>query len=164
MNQYDLSVNGNTVTVNADPDMPLLWVLHDRLGLTGTKYSCGGGYCGACTVLVDKVPTRSCVTPIKQIGAAAITTIEGIKSGDTLHPVQQAWIEERVSQCGYCQTGQIMSAIALLTATDDPSDDDINKAMRGNLCRCGSYPRIRKAIHRAAEHKREMEAERNRRE
>jgi len=158
MNQYQLSINGKDVTVSADPDMPLLWVIRDLAGLTGTKYSCGGGYCGACTVHLNKVPIRSCVMPISQVGTAAITTIEGVSSGKTLHPVQQAWIDAQVSQCGYCQTGQIMSAIALLASSDDPSDQDIDNAMRGNLCRCGSYPRVRDAIHLAAKRLREAEA------
>ncbi|MBN1967334.1 MAG: (2Fe-2S)-binding protein [Anaerolineae bacterium] len=144
-----LTINGKEYTVEADPDMPLLWVLRDLVGLTGTKYSCGRGLCGSCTVHKDGQPIRSCVTPVGSIGASAITTIEGL-SPDGTHPVQQAWIAESVTQCGYCQPGQIMQAAALLAENPDPTDDEIDAAMSNNLCRCGTYPRIRRAIHRAA--------------
>ena len=152
MSQFELNINGKTVTVDAEPDMPLLWVLRDLIGLTGTKYSCGSGYCGSCTVHKDGEAIRSCVIPVSTIGNAKITTIEGLTNGGQLHPVQQAWIDEQVPQCGYCQPGQIMSALALLTRNSNPSDKDIDDAMSGNLCRCGTYPRIRKAIHLAAKH------------
>jgi isoquinoline 1-oxidoreductase alpha subunit len=158
MNKYELTINGKRVTINAEPDMPLLWVLRDLLGLTGTKYSCGAGYCGACTVHKDGNPIRSCITPISTIKSASITTIEALTRGDQLHPVQQAWIDEQVAQCGYCQPGQIMSAVALLANNPAPSDQDIDEAMKGNLCRCGSYPRVRKAIHLAAQRLRETAA------
>jgi len=144
-----LSVNGRDTTVDVDPDMPLLWVLRDTLGLTGTKFGCGMALCGACTVHLDGQPIRSCVTPVSAIGARKVTTIEGL-SPDRSHPVQKAWIELDVPQCGYCQSGQIMSAAALLAHTAAPSDADIDTAMSGNLCRCGTYQRIRAAIHRAA--------------
>ena len=130
--------------------MPLLWALRDLLGLTGTKFSCGMGLCGSCTVLVDDEPLRSCITPISQVVGKSITTIEGL-SEDAGHPVQKAWLEERVSQCGYCQPGQIMNVVALLKKTSKPSDAEINAAMGDVLCRCGTYQRIRAAIHRAAE-------------
>jgi len=145
-----LTVNGKEHEVDAAPDTPLLWVLRDHIGLTGTKYGCGMALCGACTVHLDGKPTRSCVLPVSGVGGRKITTIEGLSS-DRSHPVQQAWIEIDVPQCGYCQSGQIMSAAALLAENPAPSDEDINRAMDGNLCRCGTYPRIRKAIHRAAE-------------
>ena len=144
-----LSVNGNDTEVDVDPDTPLLWVLRDTLGLTGTKFSCGMALCGACTVHLDGQPIRSCVTPVSAVGARRVTTIEGL-SPDRSHPVQKAWIELDVPQCGYCQSGQIMSAAALLAHTAEPSDADIDTAMSGNLCRCGTYQRIRAAIHRAA--------------
>jgi len=144
-----LSVNGKDTAVDVDPDMPLLWVLRDTLGLTGTKFGCGMALCGACTVHLDGQPIRSCVTPVSAIGAGKVTTIEGL-SPDRSHPVQKAWIELDVPQCGYCQSGQIMSAAALLAHTAAPSDADIDTAMSGNLCRCGTYQRIRAAIHRAA--------------
>ncbi|HSN70474.1 MAG TPA: (2Fe-2S)-binding protein [Steroidobacteraceae bacterium] len=145
-----LTVNGKTHEVDAAPDTPLLWVLRDHIGLTGTKYGCGMALCGACTVHLDGKPTRSCVIPVSRVGDRDITTIEGLSQGRS-HPVQQAWIEIDVPQCGYCQSGQIMSAAALLAENPAPSDEDIDRAMDGNLCRCGTYPRIRKAIHRAAE-------------
>jgi isoquinoline 1-oxidoreductase alpha subunit len=144
-----LQVNGKEHQVKADPAMPLLWALRDLLGLTGTKYSCGISVCGACTVLVEGKPIRSCVTPISAVSGKAITTIEGL-SEDRSHPVQQAWIEEQVPQCGYCQSGQIMSAVALINSKPQPTDADIDAAMSGVLCRCGTYQRIRKAIKRAA--------------
>ena len=144
-----LSVNGKDTAVDVDPDMPLLWVLRDTLGLTGTKFGCGMALCGACTVHLDGQPIRSCVTPVSAVAARKVTTIEGL-SPDRSHPVQKAWIELDVPQCGYCQSGQIMSAAALLAHSAAPSDADIDTAMSGNLCRCGTYQRIRAAIHRAA--------------
>jgi len=144
-----LQVNGKEHEIKADPAMPLLWALRDLLGLTGTKYSCGISACGACTVLVEGKAVRSCVTPVSAISGKAITTIEGL-SNDRSHPVQQAWLEEQVPQCGYCQSGQIMAAVALLSQTPKPTEADIDTAMSGILCRCGTYPRIRKAIKRAA--------------
>jgi len=144
-----LVVNGKARTVEAPPDMPLLWVLREDLGLTGTKFGCGMALCGACTVHVDGQPVRACVTPVSLAGGKAITTIEGL-SERGLHPVQQAWIAEEVPQCGYCQSGQIMNAAALLAKNSSPTDADIDSAMVGNLCRCGTYQRIRRAIHRAA--------------
>ncbi len=154
METYTLTVNGQSVTVQADPDTPLLWVLRESLGLTGTKYSCGQGLCGACTVHIDGRAMRSCTMPISSAADHAITTIEGLAvlaEGDDLHPVQQAWLDERVPQCGYCQPGQIMQAAALLSENPAPTDEDIDAAMSGILCRCGTYQRIRRAIHRAAE-------------
>jgi isoquinoline 1-oxidoreductase alpha subunit len=145
-----LNVNGKDTEIDVDSDMPLLWVLRDTLGLTGTKFGCGMALCGACTVHLDGQPIRSCVTPVSAIGTKAVTTIEGL-SPDRSHPVQRAWIELDVPQCGYCQSGQIMSAAALLAHTAEPSDADIDTAMSGNLCRCGTYQRIRAAIHRAAQ-------------
>jgi isoquinoline 1-oxidoreductase alpha subunit len=144
-----LTVNGRRHQVNVDPDMPLLWVLRDAIGLTGTKYGCGIAQCGTCTVHLGGRPIRSCVMPVSAVGSHPITTIEGL-SGDVSHRVQRAWIAEEVPQCGYCQSGQIMSAAALLAAKPKPSDDDIDLAMAGNVCRCGTYDRIRRAIHRAA--------------
>jgi aerobic-type carbon monoxide dehydrogenase small subunit (CoxS/CutS family) len=145
-----LNVNGKSIEVDVDPETPLLWVLRDTLGLTGTKYGCGMALCGACTVHLGGEPIRSCVTPVSAVGDQPITTIEGLSTNRS-HPVQQAWIELDVPQCGYCQSGQIMSASALLAKTPKPSDADIDAAMSGNLCRCGTYQRIRAAIHRAAE-------------
>ncbi len=145
-----LSVNGVEHDVDASSDMPLLWVLRDLIGLTGTKYGCGIAQCGNCTVHVDGVPMKSCITPASSMAGRRITTIEGL-SADASHPVQQAWAELDVVQCGYCQSGQIMAAAALLQVVDNPDDDQIDAAMAGNLCRCGTYPRIRAAIHRAAE-------------
>ena len=145
-----LNVNGQSLTTDASADTPLLWVLRDHLGLTGTKFGCGKSLCGACTVHIDGVATRSCVTPLESVGERKVTTIEGLSS-DRSHAVQRAWIELDVPQCGYCQSGQIMSASALLASNPAPSDADIDNAMSGNICRCGTYPRIRKAIHRAAE-------------
>jgi isoquinoline 1-oxidoreductase subunit alpha len=144
-----LNINGKEIPLDVDPDMPLLWALRDTLGLTGTKYGCGMALCGACTVHLDGEPARSCVTPVRAVGARRVTTIEGL-SPDSSHPVQRAWIELDVPQCGYCQSGQIMSAAALLARTPQPSDADIDRAMAGNICRCGTYQRIRAAIHRAA--------------
>ena len=145
-----LNINGKDAQVDVDADTPLLWVLRDTLNLTGTKYGCGMALCGACTVHLQGVAIRSCVTPVSAIGTQKITTIEGL-SADRSHPVQQAWIELDVPQCGYCQSGQIMSAAALLAQTPLPSDGQIDAAMAGNICRCGTYQRIRAAIHRAAQ-------------
>ena len=144
-----LIVNGETLSADADPATPLLWVLRDTLGKTGTKFGCGMALCGACTVHINGEATRSCVTPVSQVAGKRVTTIEGL-SKDNSHPVQRAWIEEDVPQCGYCQSGQIMSAVALLAKKPRPTDADIDDAMSGNICRCGTYQRIRKAIHRAA--------------
>jgi isoquinoline 1-oxidoreductase alpha subunit len=150
MPSFDLQINGQAHTVEAEAQMPLLWVLRDLLGLTGTKYSCGAGLCGSCTVLIDGEPTRSCVTLVESAAGKAIRTIEGL-SPDVSHPLQKVWLEERVTQCGYCQPGQIMTAVALLEKNPDPSDAEIDGAMGQVLCRCGTYQRIRKAIHRATE-------------
>jgi isoquinoline 1-oxidoreductase alpha subunit len=150
---YQLTINGKDVQVDVEGDTPLLWVLRDTLNLTGTKYGCGMALCGACTVHIDGEPTRSCVTPVSTLAGKKITTIEGL-SPDGSHPVQKAWVELDVPQCGYCQAGQIMSAAALLARKPKPTDQDINAAMSGNLCRCGTYQRIRAAIHRAGEIKR----------
>ena len=144
-----LTVNGKTVTINASPDTPLLWALRDDLKMNGTKFGCGLALCGACTVHVDGEPVRSCSTPLSAVAGKKITTIEGIATKG-LHPVQQAWIALDVPQCGYCQSGQIMSAVALLNKNKNPSDADIDQAMSGNICRCGTYQRIRAAIHVAA--------------
>jgi aerobic-type carbon monoxide dehydrogenase small subunit (CoxS/CutS family) len=145
-----LSVNGKRYQVDVPVDTPLLWVIRDTIGLTGTKYGCGKALCGACTVHVNGQAVRSCVTPVSAVVGKEVVTIEGL-SKNLEHPVQQAWIAEDVPQCGYCQPGQIMSATALLAANPTPSDADIDQAMSGNLCRCGTYQRIRKAIHRAAD-------------
>ena len=145
----NLNLNGRNAAVDVDADMPLLWVLRDVLGLTGTKYGCGMALCGACTVHLEGEPVRSCVTPVSAARGKRLTTIEGL-SPDNSHPVQRAWIELDVPQCGYCQSGQIMSAAALLAHTAEPSDAEIDAAMGGNICRCGTYQRIRAAIHRAA--------------
>ncbi|MGX5729001.1 (2Fe-2S)-binding protein [Pseudoxanthomonas beigongshangi] len=145
-----LHVNGSEHDVEAPPDMPLLWVLRDLMKLTGTKFGCGIAQCGACTVHIDGTPLRACVTPVSAVAGRKITTIEGL-SPDGRHPVQQAWAELDVVQCGYCQSGQIMSAAALLAVVPSPSDQDIDQALAGNLCRCGTYPRIRAAVHRAAQ-------------
>jgi len=147
--RYTLLINGTPTDVDADPDTPLLWVLRDHLNLTGTKFGCGVGQCGACTVHLDGEATRSCQWIVRDIGARRITTIEGL-SDDGTHPVQRAWLREQVPQCGYCQVGQMMSAAALLAATPRPTDAEIDTAMEGNICRCGTYERIRRAIHRAA--------------
>jgi len=146
---YKLIVNGNSTTVDVPADMPLLWVLRDVLKLSGTKYGCGIGQCGACTVHLKGQPVRACLTPVSAAANASITTIEGL-SADGSHPVQMAWEELDVPQCGYCQAGQIMSAAALLAKKPKPTDQDIDSAMNGNLCRCGTYLRIRQAVHRAA--------------
>ncbi|MGD8929084.1 MAG: (2Fe-2S)-binding protein, partial [Lysobacterales bacterium] len=141
--------NGEEHTIDVEPDTPLLWVLRDTLGLTGTKYGCGIALCGACTVHLDGEAVRACSLPVSAVGSRAVTTIEGI-SANGLNAVQRAWIEEDVVQCGYCQSGQVMAATALLASNPDPSDADIDKAMRRNVCRCGTYQRIRNAIRRAA--------------
>ena len=150
MATYDLQINGQSYTVEAEREMPLLWVLRDLLGLTGTKFSCGAGLCGSCTVLIDDEAVRSCVTGVASVLGKSIVTIEGL-SPDGSHPLQKAWLEEHVTQCGYCQPGQIMNAAALLKKKPNPSDEDINAAMGDVLCRCGTYQRIRSAIHRAAQ-------------
>jgi isoquinoline 1-oxidoreductase subunit alpha len=149
MAKYTLTINGKPTKLDAEPNMPLLWALRDTLGLTGTKYGCGMAQCGACTVHLDGKPVRSCSVPLSTVKKAKITTIEGL-SENTMNVVQQAWIAEQVPQCGYCQSGQIMSAVALLKTNKNPSDADIDTAMSGNLCRCGTYQRIRNAIHRAS--------------
>ena len=151
-------LNGETVTVDVPGDMPLLWVLRDELRLTGTKYGCGIAQCGACTVWFNGAAMRSCQLRVMLLEGAEITTIEGIGDPEVLHPVQEAWIEHQVAQCGYCQSGQVMQAANLLAANPDPSDDDIDNAMRGNLCRCGTYPRIREAVKSAAAKLREADA------
>jgi len=150
MASYTLNINNKKLKVEAEPDTPLLWVLRDELDMTGTKFGCGKALCGACTVHMNGTPVRSCSMPVTAIREAKITTIEGIAKNNTLHAVQQAWIDEDVPQCGYCQSGQIMSAVALLSKNPKPTDADIDAAMSGNICRCGTYVRIRKAIHRAA--------------
>jgi isoquinoline 1-oxidoreductase alpha subunit len=145
-----LTVNGKRHDVDVSADMPLLWVIRDTIGLTGTKFGCGLSQCGACTVHLDGQPTRSCVTPVSSVGAKKVTTIEGL-SPNTSHALQVAWIAEQVPQCGYCQSGQLMTAAALLAKTPKPTDTEIDAAMSGNICRCGTYQRIRRAIHRAAQ-------------
>jgi len=148
----DLQINSQTVTIDAAPELPLLWVLRDLLGMTGTKFGCGMALCGACTVLIDGQAVRSCVLPVTQAAGKAITTIEGIGTTPVGAALQGAWLDVNVPQCGYCQAGQIMSAAALLQATPAPSDADIDAAMSGNICRCGTYTRIRAAIRQAAHH------------
>jgi isoquinoline 1-oxidoreductase subunit alpha len=149
MAKINLDVNGKKQEIDVDPNTPVLWVLRDYLSLTGTKYGCGIAQCGACTIHIDGVATRSCILPVSQVQNKKITTIEGIsENGD--HPVQKAWLEHDVPQCGYCQAGQIMTAVALLNRNPDPSDEDIESAMNGNLCRCGTYLRIRAAVKTAA--------------
>lgn len=149
MARLTLTVNGRKQAVDADPETPLLWVLRDALQLTGTKFGCGIAQCGACTVLVDGEPIRSCQLAVKDVAGGKITTIEGLDA-EGQHPVQRAWIADEVPQCGYCQSGQILSAVALLAKKPSPTDADIDEAMAGVLCRCGTYNRIRRAIHRAA--------------
>lgn len=146
----ELKINGRQYSVDVAPEMPLLWVLRDELGMTGTKYGCGIAQCGACTVHIDGVSVRACQQSVGDIDGAEVTTIEGIGNPDALHAVQEAWSEAQVAQCGYCQSGQIMQAASLLVAHPTPSDDHIDRVMSGNLCRCGTYPRIRAAIHAAA--------------
>jgi aerobic-type carbon monoxide dehydrogenase small subunit (CoxS/CutS family) len=143
------TVNGKAHKVDVEADTPLLWVLRDTIGLTGTKYGCGIALCGACTVHVNGAPARSCTTPIAQVAGKKVTTIEGLSTNSS-HPLQKAWIADEVPQCGYCQSGQIMSAAALLAKNKNPSDSDIDTALAGNICRCGTYNRIRKAIHTAS--------------
>lgn len=149
MARLNLRVNGEDHTVDVAPDTPLLWAIRDRIGLTGTKFGCGIAQCGACTVHIDGDPVRACVTPVSAVEGREVTTIEGL-SPDGSHPVQRAWVEEDVPQCGYCQAGQIMTAAALLRDTPAPDDEAIDRAMTGHICRCGTYDRIRRAIHRAA--------------
>ena len=150
MVDMSISINGEPYTFEVeDPNMPLLWVLRDLLGLTGTKFGCGVGLCGACTVHLDGTPTHSCLIPVTAIGNKSVTTIEGL-SQDRSHPLQRAWITEEVPQCGYCQSGQLMTAAALLAKNPAPTDKDIDATLSGNLCRCGTYQRIRRAMHRAA--------------
>lgn len=149
MGTFTLNLNGDQVEVDALDDTPLLWVLRDHLGMTGTKYGCGKALCGACTVHLDGDPVRSCSVQISSVQGKSVTTIEGISKTE-LHPVQEAWIAEDVPQCGYCQSGQIMSAVALLNSKSNPTDEEIESAMSGNICRCGTYVRIRRAIKRAA--------------
>jgi len=144
-----MKVNGKTVNVKAEPDTPLLWVIRDEIGLTGTKFGCGMALCGACTVQLDGVPIRSCQTPVSAVAGKSITTVESLSPNNS-HPLQKAWIAHDVPQCGYCQSGQLMSAAALLAKNKNPSDADIDAAMSGNICRCGTYPRIRAAIKSAA--------------
>ena len=150
MATFNLTVNGIAQTIEAEPDMPLLWALRDLLNLTGTKFGCGVGLCGACVVLMNGESTRSCILPLSAIKDKPITTIEGLSSDGT-HPVQQAWVAEAVSQCGYCQPGKIMNTVALLDKNPHPSDAEIDAAFENHLCRCGTYLRIRRAVHRAAE-------------
>ena len=150
MTRFTFNVNGADTQVDAPDEMPLLWVLRDLMGLTGSKYGCGIGQCGACTVHLNGEPIRSCLLPVSQIAGQSITTIEGLAQGNELHALQEAWIAKDVAQCGYCQSGQIMSAAALLRRNAQPSDADIDVAMAGNYCRCGTYIRIREAIHAAA--------------
>lgn len=150
MATINLKINNKKYTIEADPKMPLLWAIRDLAGLTGTKYGCGIAQCGACTVHLAGTPVRSCSIPVSSVAGKEIVTIEGL-SEDNSHPVQQAWIAEQVPQCGYCQSGQIMSAVALLKKNPNPTDKDIDAAMQGNICRCGTYPRIRKAIKTAAQ-------------
>jgi len=146
-----LNINGEITTLEVDPATPLLWVIREQLGLVGTKFGCGIAQCGACTVHLNGAPIRSCVTPVQAAANQQITTIEGVRNADgSLHPVQQAWIDEQIPQCGYCQSGQIMAATALLAENASPSDEDIDRAMSGNVCRCGTYGRIRNGIKRAA--------------
>lgn len=146
----DVHINGHTKVVEGPDDIPLLWALRDELGMTGTKFGCGMAMCGACTVHMDGVAIRSCVTPISAVSGRAISTIEGMQADPVGRVVQQAWVENNVAQCGYCQAGQIMSAVSLLKTTPQPSDAQIDQAMSGNICRCGTYPRIRAAIQQAA--------------
>ncbi|MCC6759620.1 MAG: (2Fe-2S)-binding protein [Chitinophagaceae bacterium] len=153
MPELSLTVNGKKIQIDVEPSTPVLWVLRDHLNLVGTKFGCGMAQCGACTILLDNVAVRSCMLPVSAVGQRAITSIEGLSAtGD--HPVQEAWVEQDVAQCGYCQTGQIMSAVALLRSNPNPTDAQIDAAMSGNICRCGTYLRIRKAIHTAAKKQR----------
>lgn len=147
---FNLTINNKKVKVEVEPDTPLLWVIRDFIGLKGTKYGCGMGLCGACTIHLDNQPVRSCQTPISAVGKKLITTIEGLGTEAKPHPLQVAWIDEQVPQCGYCQSGQIMTAVALLRENPKPTDEEIVTAMSGNLCRCGTYDRIKKAIRKAS--------------
>ena len=149
MSKYVININGEKKAITVDGETPLLWIIRDEFKLTGTKFGCGRGLCGACTIHIDGEETRSCITPIENVDSLNITTIEGL-SENTSHPLQKAWIDEDVPQCGYCQSGQIMTAAALLSRNPDPDDDDVNSAMRMNICRCGTYNRIRKGIMSAA--------------
>jgi aerobic-type carbon monoxide dehydrogenase small subunit (CoxS/CutS family) len=154
--KYSLKINGQSFSVDADPDAKLLWVLREHLDLTGTKYGCGEGQCGACTVLIDGRAQRSCLTPISTVAAKSITTIEGLAKGERLHPVQQAFLDEGAMQCAYCTSGMIMSAVSLLNNREKPSEAEILQFMQGNICRCGTYPRIVAAIQRASAAGREL--------
>jgi len=154
----ELTINGKPTAVDGPPDMPLLWALRDLVGLTGTKFGCGTALCGACTVHIDGVPTRSCSVTLNAVAGKSVTTIEGLASAGADHAVQQAWTELNVPQCGYCQAGQLMSAAALINKNANPTDTDIDAAMQGNLCRCGTYVRIRAAVKRAAEIRRGVSA------
>ncbi|OXR50327.1 (2Fe-2S)-binding protein [Pusillimonas sp. T2] len=146
-----ITINGNVKTIDVAQDTPLLWVLRDELGMTGTKYGCGMALCGACTVHIDGQPARACVTPISAVAGKAVTTIEGLESDPVGQVVQRAWVDNNVAQCGYCQAGQIMTAASLLKTTPQPTEDQIDDAMNGNICRCGTYPRIRNAVKQAAQ-------------
>ena len=150
-----VTINDQQFDVDADPNMPILYVLRDLLGLTGTKFGCGIGQCGACTMHLDGSPIRSCLTPVSVAEGKQLTTLEGLADGEQLHPVQQAWVDNKVAQCGYCQSGQMMSAVALLSANKNPTDKEIEQSMQGNICRCGTYPRIKAAIKQAAQNMRE---------
>lgn len=151
MSSFTLNINKKEYPIDCDPKMPLLWVLRDLLDLTGTKYGCGIGQCGACTVIMEGEAKQACLVPVESVGDQKITTIEGLAENDRLHPVQQAWVEEDVAQCGYCQAGQIVRAVLLLQENPDPNNEEIHKVMSGNICRCGTYQRIRKGIKRAVE-------------
>ena len=146
-----LTINDQQYDVDADPNMPILYVLRDLVGLTATKFGCGVGQCGACTMHLDGSPIRSCLTPVSVAEGKNLTTLEGLAEGDDLHPIQQAWLDHKVAQCGYCQSGQMMSAVALLERNDNPNEQEIEQSMQGNICRCGTYPRIKAAIKQAAE-------------
>ncbi len=153
---FKFTLNGKAQSVDVQPQMPLLWVLRDTLSMTGTKFGCGIAQCGACTVHINGSPTRSCVTQIQTVAGKSVTTIEGLSADGVSHPVQRAWIEEDVPQCGYCQSGQIMTAAALIAKAPNPSDADIDESLHGNLCRCGTYQAIRRAVHTAARYRAEL--------
>jgi isoquinoline 1-oxidoreductase alpha subunit len=146
-----LTINNQQYDLDVDPNMPILYVLRDLVGLTGTKFGCGVGQCGACTMHLDGSPIRSCLTPVSVAKDKSLTTLEGLADGGELHPIQQAWLDHKVAQCGYCQGGQMMSAVALLKRNDNPSEEEIEQSMQGNICRCGTYPRIKAAIKQAAQ-------------
>jgi isoquinoline 1-oxidoreductase alpha subunit len=146
-----LTINNQQYDLDVDPNMPILYVLRDLVGLTGTKFGCGVGQCGACTMHLDGTPIRSCLTPVSVAKDKNLTTLEGLAQGDELHPIQQAWLDHKVAQCGYCQGGQMMSAVALLKRNDNPTEEEIEQSMQGNICRCGTYPRIKAAIKQAAQ-------------